>query len=162
MFKEECKIYRCSSRNIKKITGISIPLQIDANVDRDRSTGTVKISWKFLEFSFKKEGLEPSYLYEQTVKDMGKGGASLSERRRIDRQFEERNKKKLVEDQKPMVQPSTNVNEAEFLISCKAAADGVRQDFINSHRDFGEACSTFPVKISNPERLSSILFPFRR
>ena len=57
-----------------------------------------------------------------------------------------------------MAQRSANVNEAEFLISCNAAAGGVRQDFINSYRWRG-TCS-FVVhsdEVPDPER-SSIRF----
>ena len=57
---------------------------------------------------------------------------------------------------KPMAQRSANVNEAEFLISCNAAAGGVRQDFINSYRWRG-TCSFVVLWDEVPER-SSIRF----
>lgn len=86
----------------------------------------------------------------------------------IDRWSHEREKEKKKEREegikrswskikKPMAQRSANVNEAEFLISCNAAAGGVRQDFINSYRD---DVSRGPYLLSTKFRIERTVFVF--
>ena len=68
------------------------------------------------------------------LRDDGSIDSRTRERER-ERERKEGIKRSWSKIKKPMAQRSANVNEAEFLISCNAAAGGVRQDFINSYRD---------------------------